>query len=267
MRSRLLAIVLAAVLALAGAAAVLAYVRQANERAIAGLKTVDVIAAKGTISPRTSLGEAQREGLLTTETLPESSVPGDALRSTAGLSGLVFSATVQPAQLLLRPMLVPATQAAAASVLPIPTGMVAVTVQMCVQEAVADYITAGSDVAVFDTYVTGKASPPGRTCDVAHTGINPALMATRIVLTRASVLAVGVSPAATGTSAGSASTVTDPTSTSVSGSVLVTLAVDQADAERLMSIDELGLPYMALLTPASKTSFDNPANLTPVFQP
>jgi pilus assembly protein CpaB len=266
LRSRLLAIVLAAVLALAGAAAVLAYARQANERAIAGLKTVDVIAAKGTISPRTSLGEAQRGGLLTTERLPESSVPGDALRSIAGLSGLVFSATVQPGQLLLRPMLVPATQSSAASVLPIPAGMVAVTVQMCVQEAVADYITAGSDVAVFDTYAT-KGSPPSRTCDVTHTGISPPLMATRIVLTRASVLAVGASTAATGTPAGSASTVTDPTSSSVNGSVLVTLAVDQADAERLISIDELGLPYMALLTPSSKTSFDNPANPTNLFQP
>ncbi len=266
MRSRLLAIVLAALLAVFGAVAVLAYVRQANNRAVAGLKTVDVIAAKGAISPRTSLGEAQREGLLTTETLPESSVPGDALRSTAGLSGLVFSATVQPAQLLLRPMLVPATQSTAASVLPIPAGMVAVTVQMCVQEAVADYITAGSDVAVFDTWVT-KGSQASRGCDVAHQGYSPPVMATRIVLTRASVLAVGESPAATGTSAGSNSTVTDPTSSSVNGSVLVTLAVDQADAERLISIDELGLPYMALLTPDSKTSLDNPANLTPVFQP
>jgi pilus assembly protein CpaB len=261
----LLAIVLAALLAVFGAVAVLAYVRQANERAITGLKTVDVIAAKGTISPRTSLGEAQREGLLTTEALPESSVPGDALRSIAGLSGLVFSATVQPAQLLLRPMLVPATQSTAASVLPIPTGMVAVTVQMCVQEAVADYITAGSYVAVFDTYVTGKVPPASRTCDVAHQGYPPPNMATRIVLRRASVLAVGANPAATGTSAGSGSTLTDPTSTDVQGSVLVTLAVDQADAERLISIDELGLPYMALLTPSSKTSFDaNPPN---VIQP
>jgi pilus assembly protein CpaB len=267
LRSRLLAIVLAALLAVFGAVAVLAYVRQANERAIAGLKTVDVIAAKGTISPRTSLGEAQREGLLTTETLPESSVPGDALRSTTGLSGLVFSAAVQPAQLLLRPMLVPATQSAAASVLPIPAGMVAVTVQMCVQEAVADYITAGSDVAVFDTYVTAKATQPSRTCDVAHQGYPPPVMATHIVLTRVSVLAIAASPAATGTSAGSASTVTDPTSTDVQGSVLVTLAVDQADAEKLISIDELGLPYMALLTPDSKTSYDNLANPTNLFQP
>ena len=32
-------------------------------------------------------------------------------------------------------------------------------------------------------------------------------------------------------------------------------------------IDELGLPYMALLGPTSKTEFDGPANLTPLFRP
>lgn len=275
MRTRLLTITLAAVLAMLGAVAVLAYVHQANERAIAGLKTVNVIAAKGIISPRTSLGEAQREGLLTTETLPERSVPSQALRSTAGLAGLVFSAAVQPAQLVLRPMLVPATRTAAAQVLPIPTGMVAVTVQMCIPEAVADYITPGSYVAVFDTYAFGKGSQVQRGCtpnhQVTNSGsiVSPAIVDTRIVLTKTQVLAVGENPAAQGSSAGSTATVADPASSapSVQGAVLVTLAVSQADAERLILIDEVGLPYMALLGPTSKTTFDNPATPSTLFHP
>jgi hypothetical protein len=47
--------------------------------------------------------------------------------------------------------------------------------------------------------------------------------------------------------------------------VLVTLAVYQADAERLILLDEAGLPYLALLTPTSQTKFDT--NVDPLFQP
>jgi pilus assembly protein CpaB len=271
LRRRTLTIALAGLLALVGVVAVLAYARQANNRAVEGLKAEAVLAATGAIRAGTSLGTAQNEHLLTTEKVPASSLSGvvPVQRVTDKNRNLVVSGPVGSGQLLLQNMLASAASATASGSLPIPAGMVAVTVQMCVQEAVADYITPGSDVAVFDTYtsVNGKVSAAQRSCDVAHTGIPPPLMITRIVLTRAKVLAVGVSPAATGTSAGSPSTVTDPTSTSVQGSVLVTLAVGQADAERLISIDELGLPYMALLTPDSKTMFDNPAHITNVLQP
>ena len=42
----------------------------------------------------------------------------------------------------------------------------------------------------------------------------------------------------------------------------MTLAVRQADAERLIQLDEAGLPYLALLTPTSQTRFDTaPASL------
>lgn len=252
MRSRLLIIVLAAVLALAGAVAVLAYARQANERAIAGLKTIDVIAAKGTISPRTSLGEAQREGLLTTETLPESSVPGDALRSTAGLSGLVFSATVQPAQLLLRPMLVPATQSTAASVLPIPTGMVAVTVQMCVAESAAGYVTAGSEVMVFQTVPTSLKVSLQRSCQITHNAFPAGGAVTNVVLPRVLVLSVAQAGAQS-TSSGTSSVLADPASSASAlstGVVAVTFAVHPGtEAEELIQAAQVELPYLALIPP------------------
>ena len=46
--------------------------------------------------------------------------------------------------------------------------------------------------------------------------------------------------------------------------MLVTLAVDQADAERVIQLTETGLPYLALLTPASQTGFDTGSQ--PLFQ-
>jgi hypothetical protein len=46
---------------------------------------------------------------------------------------------------------------------------------------------------------------------------------------------------------------------------MVTLGVNQADAERLITLDSSGLTYLALLTPSSVTSFDN--TLPSLFQP
>ena len=178
-------------------------------------------------------------------------MPADAVRSiTPDLAGLVTSAPVQSGQLLLRPMLVAATQVTGG--VAIPKGMVAVTIQICLPEAVAGYVTAGSEVAVFDTF-GGKSLNVQETCNVSHQAQAGVRYSTAIVLPRVEVLSVGPAPAA----ASSGGALTGGSSSTVSqGAVLVTLAVSQADAERLIQLDETGLPYLALLTPTSQTGFD-----------
>jgi hypothetical protein len=47
--------------------------------------------------------------------------------------------------------------------------------------------------------------------------------------------------------------------------VLVTMAVNQANAERLILLTETGVSYLALLTPSSHTTFD--AATSPVIHP
>jgi pilus assembly protein CpaB len=250
-RSRLLMIILAAVLALAGAVAILAYARQANERAIAGLTTVKVIAAKGTVSARTSLAEAEQRGLLTTETLPEKSVPPEAIRSTAGLAGFVFSATVQPAQLVLRPMLVPAAQSTSTDVLPIPKGMQAITVEMCVAESLTGYITAGSDVSVYATSPTSIKVSLQRTCQTNHNAVPPTYSSTVLVLPKVLVLSVQQAPAS---ASSVSSVVADPVNSAstqlTTGAVAVTFAVHPGtEADQLIEATEVELPYLALIPP------------------
>jgi pilus assembly protein CpaB len=95
-----------------------------------------------------------------------------------------------------------------------------------------------------------------RTCNVAHGSTPPGAVNTAMVLPRVEVLSVG--QAAQSTAAGGTGVLaSDPASSSVSqGAELVTLAVQQADAERLIEIGEAGLPYLALLTPTSQTRFD-----------
>src|ERR1019366_292728 len=161
MKQRLLIIVLALVLAGIGTSGVLAYAHGADARAITGMEAVSVLVAQQQIPSGTSAGAALKRGLLAAEKLPAASVPPDAVRSIIpALSPLVMSAAVQPGQLLLRAILVKHATAAPGAVT-LPAGMIEVTVNLCVPEAVAGGVQAGSQVAVFDTVVLGAGASGG----------------------------------------------------------------------------------------------------------
>lgn len=269
MKYRVLTITLAIVLAVLGTAGVLAYAHGADARALAGQRAVSVLIAQDKIPSGTTAGTALDSGMLVSQKLPASAAPSEAVSSiTPGLSGLVMGTDVQPGQVLLRPMLVASSQLTGA--LAIPKGMVAVTVATCMPGAVAGYVQPGSQVAVFGTYSdiksngsqscgsSGSSAGSGQT-DLAH-------VFTRILLRRVLVLAVGAAPAGGQNGASSSSTTPSGSSgTSSQNTVMVTLGVDQADAERLITMDSSGLTYLALLTPSSVTNFDS--TLPPLFRP
>jgi len=266
MRRRGLAIALAVLLAVLGTWAVLTYVKQADARAIAGQKAVTVLVAQKLITAGTAASDAQHDGSLRGEKLPAASVPADAVTAiTPDLAALVMSADVQPGQLLLHPMLVTAAQTT--NGLAIPDGMVAVTIPLCVPEAVAGNIHAGSQVAVFDTLAAGSTLGSGGqlTADPECTGPHKQQVgeaaATRLVLAKVQVLAVG--PASASGQGGSRSGAFGGSSASNNAnnnanSELVTLAVNQDDAERLILVAETGLPYLALLNGSSRLDANAP---------
>jgi pilus assembly protein CpaB len=266
LKRRILTITVAVLLAAIGTLSVLVYVHQANTRAVQGMKAVSVIVAKGSIPSGTSAGQAVRDGLLGSQTLPAGSVPVDALRSiTPDLAGLVTTSPVQSGQLLTRAMLVAASQVTGG--VAIPKGMIAVTIQMCPPEAVAGYVTAGSYVAVFDTY-SRKSLDVQESCNSSHQVQAAGAVVTSMVLPRVEVLSVGQAPASSqAASSGGTGALTGAAASPASsqGAVLVTLAVRQADAERLINLDEAGLPYLALLTATSHTGFDT-TTPTPLIQ-
>jgi pilus assembly protein CpaB len=264
MKRRLLIIVLALALAAIGTSGVLAYVKRADARAIAGMQAVSVLVAQRKIPSGTPAGTALRDGMLASETFPASSVPASALGSIpVVLSPLVLGATLQPGQLLLRPMLV--APAELTSGLAVPPGLLAVTLNFCLPEVVAGAIHAGSQVAVFDTIGTASSISAAPGCAGTHQQASGRIL-TRVVLRSVLVLSVGTAPASgqTGTSTTGA---LGGSSSAASGqsSTLVTVAVDQAEAERLIQLTETGLPYLALLTTTSRTTADvgNALNMRP----
>ncbi len=259
MKRRVLAIVLAVLLAVLGAGAVLAYVRQADQRALAGQKAVTVVVALQTIPSGTSLRLAAAQHLLGRETFPASSVPTNAVSAvTPALEPLVVSYQIPSGTVLITPMLVTAAQATAGGGVALPTGQVAVTIALCVPEAVAGAVRAGSKVDVVNTFTVGGAGggsglSASAGCSGSHQQSSPNAR-TQMVLTGMQVLSVG--PAATGqassTPAGTAPATTGTTTdspASSTGTVLVTFAATVQQAEKLIKLSDTGLPYLLLVRP------------------
>jgi pilus assembly protein CpaB len=265
MNRRVLTIVLAVALAVLGTLAVLVYVGHADTRAVAGQKAVTVLVASKAIPSGTTVRDAKSS--LRKETLPASSVSSDAVAEiTPDQDSLVTSTDLSSGQLLLGSMLVPAAQAAGG--LAIPKGKVAVTITLCKAEMVAGNVRVGSQVAVFGTIVAGGNSDPTAqpNCTGQHKQqIGKGIGSTRVVVPKVQVLAIGPASSATSQDDSKATNTAMETSSTQNDMTLVTFAVNQDDAERLILLTQTGLPYLAVFGPGAEIKPDD--HVVPQFPP
>ncbi len=260
MNRRILMTAAAVLLAVIGTGAVYAYVRHADDRAVADQQPVSVLIVQKLIPAGTSAREVRTGGYVREDHVPASATPAGAVRSISTSWGKdVATAAVRPGQVVLRDMFgstVPTT-----SGLSIPNGKVAVTVKLAIEADVAGYVQPRSQIAVFDTFVllNGRNAPSGDS-----TGSNKKdNWATKLLLPRVDVLAVSQA-APDGTKAG-----LDDANQGTTEALLVTVALTQKDAERLIHVAQTGRPYAALLSDSSKTApapgVDNQNRLGTVF--
>ena len=175
---------------------------------------------------------------------------------------LVTSSALGPGQLLLQSMLVPKSQGV--TTLGIPSGKMAVSIPVCLSADVAGYVQPGAKVAVFNT--GGTLSPLQSSC-TSHQPPARGGVATKVVLPTVEVLSVVAAPAPQTGSTGSAPLAGTAGSASSNvasqGLVLVTVAVDQSEAETLISYASAGELTLALLTPSSQVSVTGTTSSTP----
>lgn len=239
-------IMLAALLAVFGIVAVLAYVGKANARAVEGLKPKSVLVAKVQIPSGTPAGQAHRLGMLTVREVPANTVPVDAVSViSSDIKTLVTSAPIQPGQLLLREMLVPRSQRTGALV--IPPGKVAVTMQLCLAADVGGYVRPGNFVAVYDTWASGSNQTLEASCNGSHQAPNKDNVYTQMVLPKVYVLSVTTGQAGQGSTSGTGAVLAGNAAAS-QGIVYVTLAATPTQAKQLLLLNQTGIPSFALTT-------------------
>jgi pilus assembly protein CpaB len=247
MSRRLLLLVAAILIAGVGTALIFVYVRNANNRALANEHPQAVLVAKLLIPAGTSISAAQGAGDLQTMQVPRSAVATGALSTINPLAGEVALTAIYPGEEIVSSefgTLSPTAQTG----LDIPKGDVAISVQLGDPNRVAGFVDPGDDVAVF---AQGAGSTSGTS------GTSGGSFA-RLLMPKVEVLAVGqttVAPPAPGRGNPEAIPRT-----------LMTLAVTQSQAERIILAQANDTLWFALLGPNSTVKPDRgvtTANLFP----
>ena len=225
--------------------AVFAYVRGVDDRAQRDLEPVEVLVATDLIRAGTSVDAAQSAGAFRLETLPRKAVPEGALSTVAPIADLVATGDIYAGeQILLAKFSAPG----AVQALPIPPGKIATSVQLGDPQRVAGFVKPGSEVAVFITVNPGGVRQGAAAVDDV----------TRLLLPRLTVLAVGPTSLTKPVDEEQQNLEELPTA-------ILTLAVDQTQAQKLIYATTKGALYFALLTKDSKVAPGPPVGITNLF--
>ena len=236
MGRRIVLLVVAIAIAAVGAAFVFVYVKGADDRALRGQQPVEVLVAKTQISAGTPVAEAASRGDFVTKRVPVSAVAVGALSTIEPIRESVALAPIYPGQQILTPMFGKTASETAASSLPLPEGDLAVSFQFGDPARVAGFVQPGSKVAVFVT-ASPKSSDSGKQLPDF----------TRVLLPSASVIAVGPTTLVAPTDPKQANTEAVP-------KALLTLALDQNQAAKLVFASQHGQLYLGLLNDKSKVT-------------
>jgi len=214
MGRRTILLVVAALVAVLGSGLVFVYVKGADARAMQDQAPVAVLKAVAQIDPGETLEQAQAAGKLELQDVPSEQVLEGALSTLGDLSGQVALARIFPNEQITGAKF---GSAGDEDVLTLPKGTVAISVNLTDTGRVAGFVTPGTEVALF---VNGAVGADG--AEVA-----------RLLLPAVEVVAVAQATVATATTDPAAAG-TYPATVEQLPRTLVTLAVSQADAERVL---------------------------------
>jgi pilus assembly protein CpaB len=230
MGRRTVLLIVAALIAALGTSLVFLYVRGVDARAAQAYDAVEVLQAVELINPGETLAEAQAAGKIQMGTVAQAQVLSGATTSIADMSEQVALTTVYPGEQIITSKF---GSAGDQEVLTIPEGQMAISINLTDPARVAGFVNPGAEVAIFAS------------ADAGAMGNSSA--ATRLLLPRVQVIGVGTT------------TVVSTTTTDESGEqtteqlprTLMTLAVDQADAEKVIFAARNSEVSFALLTDKS----------------
>lgn len=237
MSRKVVLLVAATAIAAVGASLVLLYVNGLAGKAKANESLVSVLTATEVINPGEKASTAQSEGKFALAKVPKSSVVAGAVTSVDAMSSEVALSAIYPGEQILTANF--GTTAASEQTLSIPKGMIAVSVQLTDPARVAGFVTPGSYVAIF-------VSSAGATTSTATT-----TPTTRVMVPSVEVIGVGAT-----TVLSVASGEKPASSTNAIPETILTVALNQRDADRVLFAASNGGLAFGLLGQGTKIKTD-----------
>ncbi|MDQ6755210.1 MAG: RcpC/CpaB family pilus assembly protein [Actinomycetota bacterium] len=233
MKARVLAAIAAVVLALLGTVVLTAYVSGADQRALQGAAAVQVYVVKAPIPAGTAADKLA--DLVTQQTVPAKAEAAGAVTALDKLAGKVAGVDLVPGEQLISSRFVdPAALKAKTAVtgrVDVPAGMQEVSILLDPQRVAGGALAAGDTVGVFISLDGALNGTPG---PVTH------LTMQKVLVTAVQGAAVTPAPSTGGGDKSGSTPSTAPT-----GTVMVTLARDAPDAEKIVFAAEFGKIWLS----------------------
>jgi len=236
MQSRVLAILIAVVLALVATTAMVVYVNGADRRAISGQKPVWVLRAAKTIPAGTSGEEAQNKDMIERVAVPTASLVKGTVRVPDQLDQRYAQVEIAKGENLLLERWVGAEDVGGRRLLSIPEGHEAVSIGVDLVRQVAGFITPGDHVGVVVTMPSGGDGGDKTT----------------YVLRNVQVLAVGATALTRSSTQANGGRVSQGKGSQTL--TAVTLAVERRFVGKVIFAAEEGSIYLTLLPPNAETT-------------
>lgn len=234
----------AALIAVLGTLLVFIYVKGADSRADSRYKAVQVLTVVKQIDAGEQVSAAQAAGKFKVSSVAEGSVLAGAMTNLDAVKGEVATTTMYPGEQVVAGKF---GASASGSSLTIPKGKMAVSANLTDPGRVAGFVNPGDKVSVFLTY------EPKTTGDTPFT---------QLVLRSAEVVGVGATSMVSTTKTGS-----DGSSTTEQlPSTLITLALDQDDATKVLFASNNGTLSLGLLNADSKVGDGRRIDINNLFK-
>ena len=237
MNRRKVLLLVAAVIAALGTALVFVYVQGADNRADAQYGAVQVLRATKQISPGETVAAAQAAGKMGLGSVSRKDLLPGALSGLDPISEDVATATIYPGEQIVADKF---GASGSSSSLAMPKGMLAISVQLGDPQRVAGFVSPGDKVAIFMS-----GSQAGKS-DGQFTRL--LLPSVQVIAAGATTSQTAATPAPTADGAAAAQPA-EPIPTT-----LLTVAVTQADAERVLYATKNGELAFALLDDDSQVA-------------
>jgi pilus assembly protein CpaB len=241
MDRRKVLLLVAAVIAALGTLLVFLYVNAADNRADRRYDAVTVLKAVKQIEPGETAEAAQAAGKIETASVSRQDVLAGAINGLDPIAGKMSMSTIYKGEQIVSTKFGAAGSAAATSALNIPKGKIAISISLDDPARVAGFVNPGNKVAIF---YTGNAQ-------------------TRMLLPSVEVIAAGtttLTPTTTTTATNGTQTVEQLPKT------LLTLAVSQKDAEKVIFANKNGALSFALLNDDSQVGPSQGINTASLFK-
>jgi len=241
MDRRKVLLAVAAVIAALGTLLVFLYVRGADTRADERYEAVQVLRVVKPIAAGETVEAAQAAGKIETSSVSQKDQLPDALTSTEDIQGKVAVTALYPGEQVLSSKF---GATGSATGLTIPKGKIAISVNLTDPSRVAGFVNPGDKVAIF------------------MTGTDAAGSFSRMLLPKIQVIGAGTTTMV-------ATTTTDPEGVATTDELpktLLTLAVTQAEAERVLYGTTNGELSFGLLNNDSKAAASKGVNSVNLFK-